>query len=452
MKQHPASETLFSPRRIDEILDQTSFCRLACHLANHSLGKGAFFSTEGGPITRDLYEGTLREKIQSTWNCIASYDPLNPKPFALVPYDRHPINHTSTWAALDLDWHENLGPQPHHLSALQRLWGTARHHHKQGVYDAMILEHSGLGAHLWLISRKAHPVTDWSTLLQDLLKASGGVNFPGLELYPASTVPTTMGHALRLPGSVNVMRFNPRDGCPISEIVAHRGLPELIDQLPDPPSNNKSIYIGKTLAPDLPGKAAKAKAVKQEKEWLAHHCIRTPRTRHNQARRLIIVSAFQRTPDDVLRLCQDLHCSASCAPATPLEEHLGDCRQMLADWKKKVCQTLLTAEESQSLKDLVNPRHQLAFLAIHNFHRLALIQGKRDFAISSEALGRATGTSYKTAIADLEHFIALGILERTASAVRRVSCARYRWLLDHLSGEEVRRSWKQLGWEVPVPI
>ena len=78
-----------------------------------------------------------------------------------------------------------------------------------------------------------------------------------------------------------------------------------------------------------------------------------------------------------------------------------------------------------------------------------MIQGKDDVAISSEALGFAMGTSYKTALAN---FIASGILECTATAKRGSSCKRYRWLLPHLSGEEVRRSWKQLGWEVPVPI
>lgn len=82
----------------------------------------------------------------------------------------------------------------------------------------------------------------------------------------------------------------------------------------------------------------------------------------------------------------------------------------------------------------------------------SVIQGKDDIAISSEALGCATGTSRKTALEDLKHFIDMGILERTVPAVRGRSCTRYRWLLPHSSGEEVRRSWKQLGWEVPVPI
>lgn len=437
---------------MDEILDQDSFLRLAYHLSNRNLGKGAFISSEGCPITRDLRKGTLLEKIQSTWRCIASYDQLNPKPFALVVYDRHPTEQTSTWAAVDLDWHKDSEAQPHHLKAIRRLCAAASHLQKAGKCDALILEQSGRGAHLWLISREARAVTQWRPLLQELLSDAQCTDFPDLELYPASINPITQGHALRLPGSVNVMRFTPRDGCPISMIEAHVGLSELIGLLPQPPSNNKSIYIGRTLASDLPGRDAKAKSLEQEKRWLAEHHIRTPRTRHNQARSLIVVSTFQRNPNDVLRLCEELYRSASCPPHTPLQEHLEECRQMLEGWNKKVCRNLLTQDESRVLEGLSNPRHKVAFLAMHNFHRLALIQSKSDFTVSSEALGRAIGTSYKTAIADLEHFIHLGILERTVLAVRRVSCARYRWLLCHLSGDEIRRRWKENGRDDPLPI
>jgi hypothetical protein len=125
---------------------------------------------------------------------------------------------------------------------------------------------------------------------------------------------------------------------------------------------------------------------------------------------------------------------------------------MLEGWNKKVCQNLLTQDESLILEGLAHPRHKVAFMAMHNFHRLALIQSKSDFTVSSEALGRAIATSYKTAIADLEHFIHLGILERTVLAVRRVSCARYRWLLCHLSADEIRRRWKETGRDDPLPI
>lgn len=82
----------------------------------------------------------------------------------------------------------------------------------------------------------------------------------------------------------------------------------------------------------------------------------------------------------------------------------------------------------------------------------SVIQGKDDIAISGEALGCAIGTSHTTALEDLANFNASGILECNAAAKKGSSCKRYRWLLPHSSGEEVRRSWKQLGWEVPVPI
>jgi len=452
MKNIPTPPTQRGAQRIDEILDEGSYLRLAFHLANCSLGKGQFLSSDGLAVTRDLRRGTLLEKIQSTWRCINSYDPLNPKPFALVVYDRHPTERTSTWGAVDLDWHREAEPQPHHWHALKRLGAVANEWREAGKLDALIFEQSGRGAHLWLISREPRAVAHWWQLLQDLISKAGCRNFPGLEQYPASTAASTRGHALRLPGSVNVKHFNPRDGCPISTMAGHKGLSELIAQLLDPPSNNKSIYIGNALAAEHPEKKAKAKALVQEGKWLAEHHIRSPRTRHNQARRLIVVTAFQRTHEDVMRLCEELHRCASCPPLTPLEEHLEDCRQMLADWRKKVCQNLLTPEESHVLEGLANPRHKVAFLAIHNFHRLALLDGKRDFPISSEALGRAIGTSYKTAISDLEHFISLGVLERTVLAVRRVACAHYRWLLRHLNGDEVRQRWNAVGRGDPLPI
>lgn len=441
-----------APLRMDAILDKDSYLRLAFHLSNRNLGKGAFLSSEGVPITRDLRKGTLREKITSTWRCITSYDQLNPKPFTLVVYDRHPIEQTSTWAAVDLDWHKDEAPQRHHWLALQRLNSVANEWCEAGKLDALILEQSGRGAHLWLISRETRSVPHWWQLLQDLLSNANCTNLPGLEKYPASTVASSKGHALRLPGSVNVMRHTPRDGCAISTVLTHRGLSGLLALLPEPPSNNKSIYIGNALASALPGKDAKAKASAEEKKWLADCHIGSPRTRHNQARRLIAVTSFSRKPEDVLGLCEKLYVLASCKPITPLDEHLHDCRRMLEDWRKKVCQILLTQQESKMLEELRNPRHKLAFLAIHNFHRLALLQSKKDFAVSSEALGRAIGTSYKTAIVDLEHFITLGILERTAAAIRNISCARYCWLPTHLTGDEIRLRWKQAGGVDLLPI
>lgn len=441
------------PQRIDAILDQASFCRLAYHLANGSLGKGAFIGRDWAPVIRDLRKGTLMEKIQSTWNSIASYDPFNPKPFSLVVYDRHPEEHTSTWGAVDVDWHQEEGSQPDHWAVIERLCGVAEGCRKEGACDALILELSGRGAHLWLVARSAQSVGKWEGLLKRLLSDAECLSVRGLDLFPASASRSSRGHALRLPGSVNVMRFTPRDGCPISTIVAHKGLLELIPQLPDPASNKKSVfYNGSTKEAELPSKDAKAKAEAQEAKWLADHAIDAERTRHNRARALIVATAFFRPKEEVVGICKKLYQSAPCRPSTPLEEHLQDCRRMLDDWLKKVEQTVFTPEEQQRTIDLEHPRHRTAFHAIHNFHRLALIKGNSDFAISSEALGRAIGTSYKTALEDLKHFIETGILKRTVPAVRCRSCAHYRWLLPHLSEEEVRRRWKQLGWEVPVPI
>lgn len=452
MKQHPVSETLFSPRRIDEILDQASFCRLACHLANHCIGKGVFIGSEGAPVIRDLRKGTLLEKVNSTWKSITCYEPFDPKPFSLVVYDRHPVELTSTWAAVDFDWHQDQDPMPHHWAVLQRLTRVAEQYQQEGTCDALIVELSGRGAHLWLLSRTAHAVSHWHKQATKLLSDANCSGLPGLELYPATTRPSSRGHALRLPGSVSVMRFNPRDGCPISEIVAHRGLLELAAQLPDPPSNNKSIYIGRAKATELPGKDAKARAQAKEAEWLAKHAIVAPRTRHNRARALIVAAAFFRPTEEVMQLCEKLHQLAPCRPVTPLEEHLQDCRRMLDDWLAKVSKTLLTPEEQQRMGALEHPRHMVVFHAIHNFHRLALIEGKDDVAISSEALGCAIGTSYKTALEDLKHFIDFGILERAVPAVRGRSCTRYRWLLPHLSGKEIRQRWSELGRNVRLPI
>jgi hypothetical protein len=447
----PPRESVNS-QRIDAILDQALFFRLTHHLANGSLGKGAFISRDGPPVIRDLRNGSLREKIQSTWNSITSYDPFDPKPFSLVVYDRHPVEHTSTWAAVDVDWHQDEGLPPDRWAVVKRLCKAAARFQQEGACDALILELSGRGAHLWLVARSAQSLGKWKSLLNKLLSDAECLSVRGVDLFPASASRSSRGHALRLPGSVNVMRFTPRDGCPISTIVDHKGLLELIPQLPDPASIKKSVYIGSDKGTELPSKAAKAKAEEQEANWLVAHAIDAPRTRHNRSRALIVATAFFRPTEQVLQLCEKLHRSAHRPPATPLEEHLNDCQRMLDDWLKKVSQTVFTPEEQHRMIALEHLRHRTAFHAIHNFHRLALIKRKRDFAISSEALGRAIGASYKTALEDLKHFIEAGILERTVPAVRCRSCAHYRWLLPHLSEEEVRRRWKQLGWEVPVPI
>ncbi len=435
-----ASQTAL-PRRIDAILGKPDFIKLAHHLANGSLGKGNFIGSMGEPVYKDIKRKSLAEVIESTWHTIANYDPLAAKPFSLAVYDRNEDSQESNWGAIDLDWHDREQPGPPQQHTMRKLWDAAVSFHEEGKCDALILEISGRGCHLWLVSKDRRHISEWWRLLRSVVARADCAEVPHLELMPCGPKDSGKGHALRLPGSVNVHRFNPRDGAPISSIKAEVGLVELCARLPEPASNNKSVYYGSGTERNP---RERAKAAAEERDWLAIHRIEQPASRHNAARSLIVKAACYRPPKDTLRLCEQLYREASPTPTTPLDEHLKDCQQMLDGWIVKLC-TLFTPAERAAYDGRVDDRGRQAFHCLHNFHRLALVQGKPDFAVSSEALGRAIGYSYKTALAVLVAFVTEGILYLTSPAIKRCRCARYAWGLDHLSAEETKRRWPALS-------
>jgi len=315
---------------------------------------------------------------------------------------------------------------------------------RAGRVDAFILELSGRGLHLWMITTKAQPITAWHVVVRDILSLTGRAP-AGIDLFPSMGHRGSKGKALRLPGSVNVMRFNPRDGAPISKIIAAPGLRDLCAILaPLTSSKDKPVYIGRPLAPSRAKERGEV-----ERRLLEKHRIDRARCRHNNTRAMINEGFFKLPDNRLLELADLLFAQASPQRSTSLEDHRFESRDILRTWRLTIRNSLFSSEEQKVYGGLVDPKEVKAFHSIHNFHRLALIEGRPDFAISSEALGVAIGFSYKTALEVIQEFCRKGIIAPTLPAIPRKRCRHYRWQLPSRAVEEIAGHWHK-GYQIPA--
>jgi len=426
------------PAAAKDYLSESEWCRLAWHMHNEN-GPNDFSMYFIGdnlvPRVAASRRRAISDAIQSTWRSMTEEVE---KPFAAVLYPTSQAQ-TSTWACIDVDHHTaSAGAMQHAEWAIKKI-STALI--GPGVPKsqelAWVIEASGRGYHVFLLSSDHRPVKWWRQMMHNILDTAGLKEQDGIELYPLASG-KRMG--VRLPGSANPKTWTPTAGAyAVSRFIAVAGLKELISGLPV--NFNKrgfslllkseeqgSVKLG-TRGDDRPDHWSVSKDAPR---LLDRYAINAPSTRHNQLRRLV-GDGFQHFGRNVLwEIAAEQHARADPRCGSDLGEHRAEFENLYAGILRNFIAGL-NSSEREVYHRLNKQNHRAAFVIVRNFARLAARTGKYgadgSFPFSGQELACRLQIGKRTAYNVRNAFIDFEILQKVSMHIPRVKADYFVWNL-----------------------
>jgi hypothetical protein len=443
------SNSLFSEYRpsckISVILSQAEFRALAHHLHNgngpNDFGMGIAHPDGSRGYYAAKYQ-RFEKALASAWDCIVA---VLDRPFAVTVYATNRLQ-MSCWAGFDIDAHIE-DRVPHAEWVLRNVSGAIRRKVVDGTLEeqAVLVEKSGRGFHVWLISPAQRHVTAWKKLLSEILTNAGiDPKRDGVETYPSGCL-TGLGRGFRLPGTANINAWNPADGTyPCSMILAERGLMQLIARLPqsdhwveESGSDNKrgSPFIITSEETSGGRTQAQPKPLHEHpdaKRILELYAITSPSSRHNQLLSLVGDGFYHFSKKQLRCLAKSQYKQASPSPSTAIDGHLIDFEEayagMLADLANR-----LSDEERGKLGQFKQLRDKEAFIIAQNFarHAAAIRKWGADakFPFSGLDLAARIGENTQIAYRIRKNLIKAGCIRKVEECRPGKAAEKYVWLL-----------------------
>jgi len=405
------------PRLANEIWNRNQWFALAWHLQN---GNGEFDfvlgwfgvdrKQDGGrpsPIYKKSRKTQVAKAIAWAWSSLCG---KGNKKAAIVFYAQNSAG-MSHWGSVDFDAHSE---DPTEIeTARQRAFDFFKavlNHPDTHV----ILEMSGRGWHVWLLSKEFRPCRDWTELLAGKLEECS-IPVDEVELFPAvDTVANRYGYGMRAPGCWSPARQEPSRILweNIAPILAktERSVPlkEKDDSLPF-----SSLPLYSRLLP-----------------LLDEFVIVKVTTRRKLLQKLCGQLFHQVGFNMAQRFAAEHFTRKQCMTNAGEKTHRKECGDfwngLHQDWLGKLAPAELTVFEN-----LTTDYERDAFRIIRSYAQLARTKQQTDFPIVRDDLAARIGMSDKGAGLLLQRFCSAdsGILERTQEYVAHKSAARYRWML-----------------------
>ncbi len=424
------------PIAAKEYLSEAEWHRLAWHMHNENGPHGFsmyFIGKDDQSRVAASKTRKITDAIQSTWR---SMNEEADRPFAAVLYPTSQAQ-TSTWACIDVDHHDGSGGGEKHAEWVVKKLSAALLRPEDAMLQdlAWILESSGRGYHLFLLSSEPQPVKKWRRLMSAILAAADLSDADGIELFPlASGKPK----GVRLPGSANPKTWNPAAGSYLfSRFIAVRGLRELISGLPE--GFNKR---GFSLLLKLEGRERREKCTDDRPaSWTGHvdakrlldrYAITAPCTRNNQLTHLVGDGFWHFSHAVLWEIAAEQHARASPQCGSGLDEHREDF-DSLHDGMMAQLMDQLTAAERGICAQLKTPDAFMAFVIVMNFARYAETERKYGadgrFPFSGQDLACRLQMGIRNAYNLRKRLIGLEFLEKVSECIPRKKAEYFWWLL-----------------------
>ena len=424
------------PISAKEYLSEAEWHRLAWHMHNengpHDFSM-YFIGKNDQPRVAASKSRKIADAIQSTWRSMTEEVE---RPFAAVLYPTNQAQ-TSTWMCIDVDHHDGSGVGEKHAEWVIKKLSAALLRPEDATLQglAWILESSGRGYHLFLLSPESRPVREWRRLMSAMLAAAGLIDTDAVELFPlASGRPK----GVRLPGSANPKTWNPATGSYfVSRFIAARGLREFISGLPED-FNKRGFPL--LLKPE--GQERRGKRTDDcPAPWSGHvdaarlldrYAINAPSTRHNQLASLVGDGFWHFSRALLWEIAVEQHARATPRCGSDLSEHRKDFESLYNGQFAQFHEGLTTAERDICLK-LRTPDAVTAFVIVRNFARYAAIERKYGddgrFPFSGQDLACRLQIGVRTAYNLRKRLIGMEFLEKVSECIPGEKAEYYRWLL-----------------------
>ncbi len=144
----------------------------------------------GQPMFAHNKSRFIDDAIDSTWKSIC--DPLKPYSVCLLGNK----DGTCTWAAFDLDWHKP--EDDHHGPDCETIITDFWNAEKNGP-ELLLIEDSGRGWHLWLISTTLRTQEYWSSRMDEIC-----AKVPAMKDAERLPIVSGRGRGCRAPGARNL--------------------------------------------------------------------------------------------------------------------------------------------------------------------------------------------------------------------------------------------------------
>lgn len=405
-------------RLANEIWTRDQFFTLAWHLHN---GNGEFDFIVGwfgvdrkqdggrpGPIYKKSRKMPVAKAIAWAWSSLCG---KGNKKAAIVFYAQNSAG-MSRWGSVDFDAHSE---DPTEIeTARQRAFDFFKSVlNLSGVH--VILEMSGRGWHVWLLSKEYRPCRDWTELLAGkLAELSIPVKQGEVEVFPAvDTVANRYGYGMRAPGCWSPARQEP------SRILWENIAPILAKPERSVPLKEKDDSL---LFSSLP-------LYSRLLPLLDEFVIVKVSTRRKLLQKLCGQLFHQVGFNMAQRFAAEHFTRKQCTTKAGEKTHRKECGDfwngLHQDWLGK----LATAERT-IFDNLTTDYERDAFRIVRSYAKQARTRQQHDFPIGRDDLAARIGMSDKGAGLLLKRFCATdtGIIERTQEYVPHKTAARYRWM------------------------
>lgn len=371
-------------------------------------------SKTGEPEYAKARKASARHRIQWAWDTVRGTAGAK----ASVGFYPRNGDGESRWAAMDFDAHDGDKQRARDLAfkAFAALF-------KHPELFLVLCTSGGDGWHLFVFTVNFHPVAKWSLLLRNVADLIGAPVEKGLlEIFPDGKS-QGLGYGIRAPGT-----WNPKSD--EVGLIAYERVTELLEHpaLSAAKEKNTSLSVRALRREEGPKCPYSAKTPYRGtlNEWQQLFAITAPRSRHGKLSKLVGTAFFQAGHDVARENARLQYAEAAPAPATPLEKHLEEFKELWSglerDWLAE-----LSATERRRFDALTTDTERDAFRIIRNWSRAD--NDAHDFKIQVESLAARIGLSIRGAGTLRRRFCSLGILRQTAPYVPHKLAARYEWKL-----------------------
>lgn len=408
--------TTMQPRPAFEVWTREQWFALAWHLHN---GNGQFdfilgwfgVNTRNGGRPEPIYVKSKRtlvaKAIPWAWGSLCG---KGTKKIAVVFYSQNSAA-LSRWAGVDFDAHSG---DPEEADTARRRAFDFFQASLNLDRIHLILEASGRGWHVWLLSKEFRPCRDWTALLAGKL-AECGIPVTECELFPPpATEANPHGKGMRAPGCWSPARQEPSQilweniGPILAKSARSVPLKEKDDSLP---------FVSLSLYPRL-------------LPLLDEFAIVKVSTRRKLLQKFCGQLFHQTGFEMAQRFAAEQFARRRTGTKASKTEHLqefgefwtGLHRLWLAD---------LTPSERTAFETLTTDSEQDAFRVVRSYARKAHAENRPDFMIVRDDLAARIGITGRGAGLLIQRFCDddPAILQRIQEYVPHKTAARYRWLL-----------------------
>tara|TARA_R110002049_G_scaffold66877_1_gene174233 strand:- start:2270 stop:3355 length:1086 start_codon:yes stop_codon:yes gene_type:complete len=342
----------------------------------------------------------------------------------------------SSFYAFDIDVHAvdshtpNASPAHHDVHVLRDIRGFIREAlklHSQGI--SYLVEDSGRGWHLWLISKMPMGIEEWRRVVRPMTES---IDFSQpFEEYPCKITSaagsTGKAKLIRVPGGANPATFHLGRGDWSVGLVHSHNLDDSFWSSLDPFTKEKSLSLFN--AGLHTGEAADAERPCRHRllvELLEKYRIRSPSTRHNQTLSMMGEGVYHFSEKTLLGAAEALYKEAAPSPGTPLEAHLIEAQGLFRYSFEKNVLPKLNEGEKNRMKEQSHSSSKAAFVIIRNFANLS----PKSFPISGPDLSKRLGVTTQSAYEIIKRFVRDEIIRCVdASWVKGRRSKRYAWIV-----------------------